>query len=154
MTDALPAEPLISVAETRIRTTLVHDQLRRAGLRHALPCDAMFMRGVLVKMHWQALHLFRADLMELPAKTRKDGRGALPADARPRKGTGFSMSPVPIERAKACPRKMSEGLYEVALILVGEAQGEVERAEAQSAAREVWEIYEGSAGTQRWREWG
>ena len=154
MTDALPAEPLISVAETRIRTTLVHDQLRKAGLRHALLCDSMFMRGVLVRAHWTALHLFRADLMELPAKTRKDGRGALPADARPRKGTGFSMSPVPIERAKACPRRMDPECYEAALILVGEATGEVTDTEAKVAAWQVHEFYSGATTTQRWKDWG
>lgn len=154
MSDALPPEPLISPAQVKIRETLIRDKLRAAGLRHPLLCDAMFKRGVLVASHWQSLHRFRLDVIALPTKGRKDHRGPLPPDARARKPTGFSMSSVPIERALGCRKLMDDAAYECALVLVGEAQGEVTDEEARVAGWQVNEIYAGNAGTQRWKDWG
>jgi hypothetical protein len=153
MTDYIPPEPLITEAQRKIRTTLVHDQLRKAGLRHALLCDSLFMRGVLVRDHWNALHLFRVDLLALDRGGRKkDTRNRLPDDARPRKDTGYVMVPFEILRVKRCPKVMDDAVYEVALILVGEAQGEVSDQEARVAGWQINELYTKEAATERWRD--
>lgn len=152
--DSLQPKRLISAGQAKIRESLVRDQLRRVGLRAALLCDSFFVRGVLNRQHWQALHSFRGDLLEMPRRTKQDGRGPLPADARKRKVGGFRMSCIPIERALMCPKVMDGECYRVALILVGEGQGKVSDEEARTAAWQVNEIYNGNAGTDRWREWG
>jgi len=156
MTDALPPEPLIDAGHVKIREALVRDQLRIAGLRHKLPCDWLFVRGELTRDGWGSLHRFRGDVLEFGKLRggRGPSRGPLPADARPRKPTGYSMASIPVERVLGCRKLMTGGLYEVALILVGEAQGEVETSEAQRAAWELTQIYTGDAGTARWRDWG
>lgn len=140
--DSFDYAPRIDAYEQRIRQARIRDKLRILRTERPLLLDHYYLSGNLNEWQWNAGHLFREERMTLvEARSRGRARGAQPADARPRKATGYNMQTKAIERALAIERHLPPEWFEWTLGLIGEKMIRVEIPQAQNVTVALAEFY-------------